>query len=148
MRVASEFDARPRDYVRLDAVLRYGLERRVGERLSSTAGRVYAALLQLEREAPGYGVCKRCHVVWSGRRADAVLCEQCRVTRIPTVPSEEGGWLAVPGPRFNASLEDMRHRLVQADCAGCGKPFMRPTDRHKYCKPACRQLAYRRRHGA
>ena len=137
------------DYDYLGKALDRGLKRRVGERLNSTAGRVYIALTALEDvESQRYGVCRLCHVVFEGRRFDARYCSNlCKDARLPSVPSEPT-WVAVPGPRFAASLEDMRHRLVQTYCAGCGEPFFRPTDRHKYCKPACRQLAYRRRNAA
>jgi len=134
VRVESGHRVEPRDFKRLEAALRWGLERRVGERLNSTAGRAYKALLQLGCEAPGFGVCRLCQVVFERRRADAAFCsDRCRKARVPVL-RESKSWVSIPGPRFAASADDMRRRLVEARCAECGAAFWAPTNRHRYCE--------------
>jgi hypothetical protein len=140
---------RPVDYRRADQALEDGLRRLIGQRLGSTPGRVYRALTDLGAESQRYGVCRRCHTVFSRPRRDRVFCSQaCRKTRSPR-PRKSPSWVEVPGPRFAAQASDLRKLRVEAYCDDCARMFFASDDRQRYCErcaaPARRTARSRKR---
>lgn len=119
---------------RLEAALRWGLSRRVGDCLHGDEN-VWMAFAARGFQVPGLRVCEQCAVVFEAPRARR--CAGCRKqpVRVHLYPVEQGGWHSgyrVGGRWASETFDRVVHYSVV--CRSCERRFETQHPRRQLCR--------------